>query len=212
MMKAAQLLLLCLSLAVMHTTTAQAQTPKYRFPKVGVTGNNSAGNFHSSGAPKVQWIYRPSDLPGLPEVAISSMYLRVGVPFKNPNPTIFTDIRIKMGYTQDTGFFRRTGEKFDSFKTNVKLVFYQPSVTIYGANTPDTWVRFPVSNFAYSRSENLVVELSRGYQSVQNIVGFDWQAKSFCNRMSCRAFSASEACSRRMRSSSDLSCWFSVRT
>lgn len=179
-MKATNLLLLCLFTAMLHSMTAEAQTPKYKFPNT-LARIAATGNFHDMGAPKVQWIYRPSDLPGLPEVEIKSIYLRVGVPFKNPNPTIFKDIRIKMGYTKDTGFLRKTGEKFDSFKTNVKLVFYQPSVTIYGANTPGTWVRFPVSNFAYSRSENLVVEISRGYQAIHTAVGFDWMAKNNCN-------------------------------
>lgn len=166
---------------------AQTKKPKYKFSTW--TGSpKTSYDFHAPGSHKMQCIYRSTELPGLPEGEISSVYLRVGRVYGStitPNPTTFTDVRIKMGYTQDTGFIRKTGATHDSFKTNLTLVYYQPSTSIYGADTVGTWVRFPLNqgNFSYRRTKNLVVEVSRPSTGTSTTnYGFDWMASTNCFR------------------------------
>ncbi|MBS1616405.1 MAG: T9SS type A sorting domain-containing protein [Bacteroidetes bacterium] len=96
------------------------------------------------------------------------------------NPTIYDSMWVKMGSTQDTTFkdTMRFGHPYWLMKRGLTQVFFQPKVTIYGADTTGTWVRFPIDRFSYNPGMNLVVELDRGYQGFNN--GFDWMISRGC--------------------------------
>lgn len=189
------LFLITLSLLIAAGSVyAQSKKPKYKFSKWTSGPPKASYDFHSPGSHKFQCIYRSTELPGLPEGEISSVYLRVGRTYGStvtPNPTNWIDVRLKMGYTQDTGFIRKTGATYDSFKANLTLVYYQPFTSIYGADTPGTWVRFPLNqgNFSYQRTKNLVVEVSRPSTGTTSTnYGFDWMANNICFRCALPGF------------------------
>jgi hypothetical protein len=150
-----------------------------------VGGSAHSADFHSPAAHKHQWIYRPSDLPGLPAGPIRSVYFRVGAVYiggATTNPTVYDSMRVKMGYTQDTGYQDTMlhGQPYHLFKKGLTQVFFQKSFSVYGADSVGTWVRFPIDGFSYNPSMNTVVELSHGYQAINN--GFDWMASNSCDK------------------------------
>jgi hypothetical protein len=125
-----------LSVLILATvqTNAQTQKPKYKFSHYVSGSPAAAADFHDPGAPKHQWIFRPTELPALPESSITSVYLRVGREYNQftPNPTVYNDIRIKMGYTKDTSFIRKAGATYDSFKTILTLSIISPPLPSMG--------------------------------------------------------------------------------
>jgi hypothetical protein len=92
-------------------------------------------------------------------------------------------MRVKMGYTQDTGYKDTLlhGYTWYLYKKGLTQVFFQKSFSVYGADSVGTWVRFPIDGeFSYNPSMNMVVELSNGYQAISN--GFDWMVNRGCDR------------------------------
>ncbi len=174
----------------MNTIGRTQVLPKYSFTNYFGSGSTTAMDFHSPLARKYQIIYRPSELPGLPGGPLRSVYFRVGRtygPF-TPNPTVYDTIRIKMGYTQDATFkdTMMHGFPYTFFMTGLVQVFFQTSFSVYGADSIGTWVRFPIDGFNYDPNTNLVVELFRGNQTINQ--GFDWMLTRTCYRCRLGAF------------------------
>ncbi len=178
-----------------------AQTlPKYVYSYSPGFPIAETGGFYSSGSAKLQWIYRPSELPGLPAGPLRSVYFRVGFVIIDPdnndslsithNPTIYDSVRVKMGSIpiQDTTFKDTLwfGQQYSLMKRSLTQVFFQPKVTIYGADSIGTWVRFPIDEFSYNPGMNLVVELDRGYQAENN--GFGIMTSNQCTKCALGTF------------------------
>ena len=185
------LFIACLLCTVCAVQSHAQMTPKYQYTSFKGT-NSAAIGFIVTSSVKLQWIYRPSELPGLPAGPIRSVYFRVGGTYVSPagdsfsithNPTVYDSMRVKMGYTQDTAYKDTLigGYTYYMLKKGLTQVFFQPSFTVYGADSVGTWVRFPIDGeFSYNPTTNLVVELSRTSQAANN--GFDWMAGNGCSR------------------------------
>ncbi|MBS1630297.1 MAG: hypothetical protein JST27_09585, partial [Bacteroidetes bacterium] len=172
---------LCLMGALTVTETQGQTLPKYAYYKFfNEYGVPDKVAFHYSGFSRIQAIYRPYQLPGLPAGPISSVYFKVGGfvdttgPGVPPPPTpitiTFDSVWVKMGLLpfQDSTYSDTmiSGKQYILFKTGLSLVSFQRNYQVIGADSAGTWFRFPVSaGFSYNPNMNLVVELDRGFQN-----------------------------------------------
>ncbi len=161
------------------TETQGQSLPKYAYYRFfGEYGVPSKVAFHYSGFSRIQAIYRPYQLPGLPAGPINSVYFRVGG-FADttglggpppPNTITIDSVWVKMGLLpfQDSTYSDTmiSGKQYQLFKTGLTLVSFQRKYSIIGVDSEGTWFRFPISaGFSYNPNMNLVVELDRGYQN-----------------------------------------------
>ncbi|HRZ78103.1 MAG TPA: hypothetical protein P5248_12085, partial [Bacteroidales bacterium] len=183
------LFLMVLSMGILffgHAANAQMK-PMYQYTHYNNDGKSTSGaDFHTALSHIAQWIYRPSDLLGLPAGPLRSVYFRIGITYgqyTTPCPVVWDSMWVKMGYTQDSIYKDTIVNGMTGYyvlKSGLTTVFFQPKVTIFfdTANPIGTWVRFPIDGFNYRRDANLVVELSRTRLSYN--YGFDWMMTNSC--------------------------------
>ena len=169
------LILLCAALMLM--ASPKAQTPKYKYTNWTPSYAGGGYSFYSGNPEKIQTIYKPSNFAGMPSGKITAIYLRIGdtIKYYTPNPTIYPNLRLSIGYTNGIGFNPPPVKK-DTFMTGLINVLNKSTYSIYGADTPVKWIKFTTdSTFTYDGQRNFVVEISHGKQP-NGVNGIYWMA------------------------------------
>ena len=144
---------------------ACAQQPQYIMNTSQLSGIYSyhGGEGFINGGARKQTIYYPSEFPGMPAGAITTIYLRNGK--KLSGDYHFRNLTIKMGY------MAMDENHTDSAHFNVvppltwyatDTVFYTPTYTVSAASDSGDWLRFDLQQpFSYDATRNFIVDIAQ---------------------------------------------------
>src|SRR5688572_20694492 len=136
-----------------------AQTPQHALSE------NAQGlgfGIHETNA-ITQSIYYPGEFPQAHAGEITALYFRS---YGNPSgiSATFYDLKVKIGYTADSGFIPSTiyAPSPDSFRSQLTTILSAASYTLPGSEIDSQWVKIPLppGTFSFDPSRNFIVEIS----------------------------------------------------
>ena len=150
---------------LLHFHIGNAQKPQFAYTYYPAPPGTSVGGYGFSQnniGVKIQSIYYPTDLPGMPAGFVEAVYVRIGNNSFHALSTNYPAFTVKMGYTNDSTFPNGPG-KYDTFKTGLTTVYGPATFVTTLVDTIGYWVKIPVNGtWSYSTERKFVVEIAMG--------------------------------------------------